>query len=371
MVIFICQAIHDKRGAKKFLKLGDIGYEHHKPYIASIAMRLSHRSTQLWFKTSRPSQNTFICHRCRCLTQISQFTTTRQARASPEGPQKPDLTTRLRRRIWGTDTPPGQKDPYRRLTPEEKAAELLEQESVGDGKHNASHDTATEVARRQSAGEYLPAQNWDGLERIGGATGWWEEEWDRNNVYRGFLTEGVFGEKIANVEDVVRRVAVEILALKQAGVTLHECAQAEWSKEELIENIDIVKNEDGSFALREQTPDLIDELVEVLQSSPETDELETDELETEEMETDDLAEEIENPEEDPEAMEAEEQRLLDELNAEEEAAAAEEEQTPEEDEIPTVATTKTHDPIYLELPLTDIAFKFAVRPPHYPNVTPN
>ena len=316
-------------------------------------MKVSHRSTQLWLKTSRSSPKTFICHRCRCLTQKSHFTTTRQARASPEEPQKPDLTTRLRRRIWGTETPPGQKDPYRRLTPEEKAAELLEQESIAEGKQNASQDTATEIARRQSAGEYLPAQNWDGLERIGGATGWWEEEWDRNNVYRGFLTEGVLGEKVANIEDVVRRVAVEILALKQAGGALHEGAQAEWSEGDFMENIDIVKNEDGSFTLREQTPDLIDELVELLQRPPE-----------EEMEIEELSQDIE----DPEALGAEEQRLLDEIHAEEEAG---EEQTLEENEIPTVATTKTHDPIYLELPLTDIAFKFAVRPSRHLNITSN
>ena len=77
-----------------------------------------------------------------------------------------------------------------------------------------------------------------------------------------------------------------------------------------------------------------------------------------------------------EVQDPEQQRILEELYAEEDAAAAELEMEDQEaereaededvEELKTVATTKVHDPLYLDLPLSDLPFKFAVSLPSSP-----
>ena len=51
-------------------------------------------------------------------------------------------------------------------------------------KQAESDATAETVAA--AGGSYVPAATWDGLERIGGAEGWWEEAWDRENQFEGY-----------------------------------------------------------------------------------------------------------------------------------------------------------------------------------------
>ena len=34
--------------------------------------------------------------------------------------------------------------------------------------------------------DYVPATTWEGLDQIGGSTGWWEEAWDAENRFTGY-----------------------------------------------------------------------------------------------------------------------------------------------------------------------------------------
>jgi len=97
--------------------------------------------------------------------------------------------------MWGTDQPPGAKDPYTREPKQgksERSQNLLEEGTTAD-----LDDVRTYEARAlkeekelfQAAVEdapnhegYVPAQTWDGLETVGG-----EKEWNSGKVFNGYV----------------------------------------------------------------------------------------------------------------------------------------------------------------------------------------
>ncbi len=152
------------------------------------------------------SQMTYICTSCRhqALRQrISQLQPIRNA--SSGLPQ----TERLRRRIWGSDNPPGLRDPYgapgfferrrkqaqkeRGERPPEPESTILRPEAAPSEPANLEprsapidrHEHAMRDIRwsRTVPGndpeihdpKYRPAETWDGLERVG-LSGHWKEE---------------------------------------------------------------------------------------------------------------------------------------------------------------------------------------------------
>jgi hypothetical protein len=124
--------------------------------------------------------------------------------------------------MWGTDNPPGQKDPYSRASPEElkrlwaeeerlqneeaqAAAEKkakggwLERRKKRDGATAAAAEDADAPANVQAdpvllgtsssedleATGYVPAQTWDGLPRLGG-------EYTRDMIVEEYMREHPF-----------------------------------------------------------------------------------------------------------------------------------------------------------------------------------
>ena len=81
------------------------------------------------------------------------------------------FTEKLRRRIWGSETPPGQEDPYKSIKDQTEQVDPLPVTAEGQA-------TAAQL-------DYVPATTWEGLDQIGGATGWWEEAWDAEHKYSG------------------------------------------------------------------------------------------------------------------------------------------------------------------------------------------
>ena len=165
------------------------------------------------------SQSTFICKQCR-KQALSPGSTLLHAtyvprRYASSGGDKDEsekekipYTEKLRRKIWGTDLPPGQKDPYAKLSPEQRQQEIeerelqrAERELEEDNERLAREGktiAAVEPEIRTESEEvdvddlvldpeegYVPALSADGLERLGGATGWWEGAWDSENQYHG------------------------------------------------------------------------------------------------------------------------------------------------------------------------------------------
>lgn len=114
------------------------------------------------------------------------------------------LTERIRQKIWKTE-PPGQKDPYNASQLEPPG----QKDSYNVNERDASQ--ADEVRRKgkdgdeqdDQGGQYVPATTWDGLERIGGPTGWWEEAWDKAHPFEGWdFSEAVHGLCVCFIADV-------------------------------------------------------------------------------------------------------------------------------------------------------------------------
>ncbi|KAL4990480.1 ribosomal subunit 39S-domain-containing protein, partial [Aspergillus falconensis] len=95
------------------------------------------------------------------------------------------ITERVRRKLWGTDNPPGLKDPYGGEGVFEKkfkrAGQVPKQQGEPEGDQRtpvenhaaAAEDTAlADVAEDVTAGEYVPATTWEGLDRIGHLGRW-------------------------------------------------------------------------------------------------------------------------------------------------------------------------------------------------------
>lgn len=122
----------------------------------------------------------YVCLQCR----HRGFAVARKSRIFPSvsvsfrqyassGGNENSLTERIRRRLWKTE-PPGQKDPYN--VDEGNALRTEDEQAIEDDK--SKQDSQAE--------HYVEATTWDGLERIGGPTGWWEEAWDKVNQFEGW-----------------------------------------------------------------------------------------------------------------------------------------------------------------------------------------
>lgn len=108
-----------------------------------------------------------------------------QRRASSTSGSIP-FTEKIRRKIWGTDNPPGQEDPYEFLSIAEqrRAKDKTKKDPVALAEAGPE---AGVVPPDATASNYVPATTWDGLEQIGGATGWWEEAWDNEHPFHRYV----------------------------------------------------------------------------------------------------------------------------------------------------------------------------------------
>ena len=72
---------------------------------------------------------------------------------------------------------------------------------------------------------YEPASTWDGLEKVGGYEGWWEEKWDPYHQFDGFLPKEVVKDS-DEITAALHRAVVEVFALQQAGLPLRDISAA-------------------------------------------------------------------------------------------------------------------------------------------------
>ena len=92
-------------------------------------------------------------------------------------------TDKLRKKIWGTDDPPGQEDPYEQESVSDRTGREREQENAeGKGLESAPE---REEAELQGRHRYAPATTTEGLKRV---PHWkWERaEWMAEHPFQGF-----------------------------------------------------------------------------------------------------------------------------------------------------------------------------------------
>ena len=85
--------------------------------------------------------------------------------------------------MWGTENPPGAEDPYGGPSKLEQRRDNRKKDLVAVAEGAPDAET---VLPDDGASNYVPATTWDGLEHIGGASGWWEEAWDQEHPFYGY-----------------------------------------------------------------------------------------------------------------------------------------------------------------------------------------
>ena len=136
----------------------------------------------------------YVCLQCQ--RQASH--TVAKAKWAPKSRSLPcryasssSFSDKLRKRIWGTDNPPGPEDPY-------GSSGVLEQrrreKAARDEEQGlASNDTAKAPIIEDNVGAIgegseengSEATTWEGMLVVGGP-GWGMEEWDQRHPFRGF-----------------------------------------------------------------------------------------------------------------------------------------------------------------------------------------
>lgn len=149
------------------------------------------------FVWARGSPLAYVCPSCRYQAACQRIPHRQNRRNASSGLP---FTEKLRRRIWGTDNPPGMKDPYggpgyferRRqqgregregpisTPPEPEPAPPEPERTPIDHYQYATEDriASRSVPENDPAHEdpqYVPAETWDGLERVG-LSGHWREK---------------------------------------------------------------------------------------------------------------------------------------------------------------------------------------------------
>ena len=130
-------------------------------------------------------QRDFVCLQCRHRAARAASVTTSGVAAgrtqrnvstsSSAAASTTPFTERLRKRIWGTNEPPGSENPY---------GEKSVLDSV-KAKRDAERVKDLGPRSEPLQDDYVPSKSWEGLEHIGGATGWWEDAWDQENQFQG------------------------------------------------------------------------------------------------------------------------------------------------------------------------------------------
>ena len=130
------------------------------------------------------SQSRYVCLQCRLQTSAATRTTNSSVSLTyaPRRHASWVNSDKLRKKIWGTETPPGQEDPYVRESESDRTRREKEQEIEEAKKLVSAPEQKPEPAPED---EYVPATTAKGLKRVGGP-GWGNAEWEAENPFQGF-----------------------------------------------------------------------------------------------------------------------------------------------------------------------------------------
>ena len=144
--------------------------------------------------SSFPTASSYICRQCRrkvsaatprtSLLSSSPFLSHRQASNAP-------FLDKVRKKVWGTNLPPGPADPYgspgvidERQKLQKDAVERREQI---DARTKGLQKGREESARvEQDEVEEIEATTWEGMPTVGGQD-WGMDVWDEEFPYEGYV----------------------------------------------------------------------------------------------------------------------------------------------------------------------------------------
>jgi hypothetical protein len=269
------------------------------------------------------SRQTNVCVDCRrsLLSLQRQQCSPFSNSSRPFYAEKLPVSEKFRRKLWGTDNPPGLKDPYDPTSPmnipDPEPGSLAES---AEESRLATQRPIAATAIEPDTSEYSPATSWEGLEQIGSNS----DEWRKSQVdyrFESFATE----EAVDGDEEILRavhRATVELLTCLDLGVDIANVSFiGTESGEDFTQGAIIKIAEDGSAAVEFEDPSMQQTLRDALTGENEP-------------------------------------ALSEEENAEEFIATAEAESDIIEEESLTLLAPL--DTSFLSLPLADSSFKFAL-----------
>lgn len=157
-------------------------------------------------RTIATAPNPYLCRACK-QRSTSSFSTSALRAARPS--EASSFTEKIRRKIWGSDNPPGQADPYGDASVLDQTKKRTNEVETGERR----------AATAPDLGDYEPSDTWEGLERVGGYGNWWRDNWDPEHQFKSFLPPHIMTDP-AEITASLRRAMIEVFALRQAGKPL-------------------------------------------------------------------------------------------------------------------------------------------------------
>ncbi|TQS35300.1 hypothetical protein Golomagni_04284 [Golovinomyces magnicellulatus] len=171
--------------------------------------------------------HSIICFTCKY--RALSFSSFSQQEADAGVP----FSEKVRRKIWGTDLPPGQTYPYAQTNESERVeSERNQPKFLKKKKHSLT-------AAREGFDQYEPAVTWDGLHQIGGQEEMLVQEWLPGNKFRNsFIPKDVMTDT-DEITASLHRAIVEIFVWHQAGHDLNDIYMTQEPSVDLTRNVQI------------------------------------------------------------------------------------------------------------------------------------
>ncbi|CAG8955998.1 hypothetical protein HYFRA_00008854 [Hymenoscyphus fraxineus] len=196
------------------------------------------RSIDLLGASSTRTPSKYLCVTCQNHANTFSTTTTKAKEGGFFS------TENLRKKIWGTDNPPGQKDPYTKLDKNEAAEQEASKGEIAaaeEVKEEKDYPTDRKSIKRSIAQQLRPERNYKkptylfGMEVVGDSV----LELRADQSFKAFIPETI--EKAPAVLTMaLHRAVVEIFALKRAEKPLNSiskeapCRELDWTKDVAI-----------------------------------------------------------------------------------------------------------------------------------------
>ncbi|KAL4972803.1 ribosomal subunit 39S-domain-containing protein [Aspergillus desertorum] len=195
----------------------------------------------------RGSITRYVCSTCRLEARPRPFVVRQFLRHASD--DNTPITERVRRKLWGTDNPPGLKDPYGGEGVFEKkfkkAGQAPKQQGEPEGDQGtpaedqaapAENTTLADVAGDAVSGEYVPATTWEGLDRVGHLGRWNDFPPTTEDVYTSFSSNRRLTEP-GHLALAAHQTAVELCLMHSLNKSLTSVCEVVEHEEPILKMI--------------------------------------------------------------------------------------------------------------------------------------
>ncbi|KAL4944215.1 hypothetical protein BDV06DRAFT_210424 [Aspergillus oleicola] len=213
-------------------------------------MRSSLRLLNLEVSTIQGSRTRYVCSTCRQEARPRPFVACQFLRNASDS--STPITERVRRKIWGTDNPPGLKDPYGGEGVFEKKWKKSQAGAEEGGEDSRQRPAETKQAAKEeepveevTSGDYEAATTWEGLDRVGHLGRWKDLPPKKADAYNSFVQHRLTSP--GHLAIAAHQTAIELSLMDSTGRQLTGiCEVVEHEKPifDLIYNTRIVYTND-------------------------------------------------------------------------------------------------------------------------------